>query len=406
MLRAVGNLVFIVFTYGFLALASIEVYAAFLVKQGNLKAGWQYLTVRDPEIGFTLRPNVELQFGFEKVAINSHGFRKPLDKDDSDSRLEGKYKILFIGDSVTFGNSIPFEKLFSEYVGSVLGKSRPDIKVINAAVPGYSNAQTELSLYRWLEIRPDLVVYADAFNSRGFSKNPNGPGGIGDLDGGIKASYDKRPWEVGNLIINSIYLYHHTLGKKSMPQIPLSDPLPRPRVSKAEYKAILKRIVKRSKDDGFKLVFLATGDNPAASEPATEGLGYFKKGNWAKAASSFEKTLKRNSNSYLPYYYLYQSYLQLGEQQKADMLLQQYKKLKAGKEYLTTYLHYADEYIEIMKSVADSNSIPFVDVREELKSGKAMFADICHFYIGGHQSVGKKLVDTIKGLLDNPASSG
>lgn len=52
-------------------------------------------------------------------------------------------KIVFLGDSVTYGSGVAFEDTFSSYIQSIAGK---DIQVINAGTPGWSTNQ-ELTFY-------------------------------------------------------------------------------------------------------------------------------------------------------------------------------------------------------------------------------------------------------------------
>ena len=64
-------------------------------------------------------------------------------------------KIIFIGDSSTFGYGVPTESSFVEVVEGLL----KDVNTINLAVSGYTSYQGRLSLEKYLPLlKPDLVV--------------------------------------------------------------------------------------------------------------------------------------------------------------------------------------------------------------------------------------------------------
>lgn len=101
---------------------------------------------------YGLRPELEVQFQNQPLRTNKEGFR------DADHPLEkpaNKRRILFLGDSILFGWSLPLEARYSE----VLAHKRPDWEVINLGIPGY-NACQELECLRavGLKYKPDIVV--------------------------------------------------------------------------------------------------------------------------------------------------------------------------------------------------------------------------------------------------------
>lgn len=114
----------------------------------------RYLT--DQELLAALEPNQE---GFlyladgsraPKARINELGLRGP--------SLEGapERRVLFLGDSFTFGSGVKEEESFVTLVGSALGE---DISVVNGAQPGYGIYQMEILFQRLNPIvRPELVV--------------------------------------------------------------------------------------------------------------------------------------------------------------------------------------------------------------------------------------------------------
>jgi lysophospholipase L1-like esterase len=101
------------------------------------------------------------------IAINSEGFRGPerLDKDGRD----GVYRILCIGDSVTFGFNTDQDAPFARRVEDLLRTQFPSrrFEVINAGVPGWSWVQGLRFLEtKGLALHPNLVIMAHGMNDQ------------------------------------------------------------------------------------------------------------------------------------------------------------------------------------------------------------------------------------------------
>ena len=120
--------------------------------------------VQDKELGWKLRPNAENRWGGKWIKINSKGLRGPeLDYDKSANIT----RILYLGDSVTFGWGVESHKdTFPYQVEAVLENDhRCEIETINAGVGGYSPWQEYLYLSReGIKYHPDLVVMAFVLN--------------------------------------------------------------------------------------------------------------------------------------------------------------------------------------------------------------------------------------------------
>jgi len=93
--------------------------------------------------------------------INSDGFRGP---ERSHDRQDGEpYRILCLGDSVTYGFNVGQVATYPARLERMLGKKHPGrrFEVINAGVPGWSWVQGAAFLLRdGLALRPDLIVAA------------------------------------------------------------------------------------------------------------------------------------------------------------------------------------------------------------------------------------------------------
>ncbi|TAM42045.1 SGNH/GDSL hydrolase family protein [bacterium] len=111
------------------------------------------ITIPDPVLGYRLIPNVSrnaFASDFQVIyEINSIGLReKEIENTD-------KFKIIFLGDSMTFGEGLPCGSRFSD----LIEKEIKNVYTINAGVPGYGIHQMYLWLkYRGMDLKPDLVI--------------------------------------------------------------------------------------------------------------------------------------------------------------------------------------------------------------------------------------------------------
>ena len=110
----------------------------------------------DSELGWTLRPNVRASnevLGYPVLyETNSQGLR---DEEHPYERTKGKFRIVLLGDSRTFGFGVNIEDHFSK----LLEKDLPGVEVVNLGVSGYGVDQMLLRLKKdGLKYSPDLVV--------------------------------------------------------------------------------------------------------------------------------------------------------------------------------------------------------------------------------------------------------
>ncbi|HEX4914173.1 MAG TPA: GDSL-type esterase/lipase family protein [Vicinamibacterales bacterium] len=131
--------------------------------------------VSDAVLGQRLAPNYDGWFAGVPARINSLGFRDH--REYSLAKPPGTFRILVLGDSVTFGHGALYETTYPYLLEQQLRAWRPDVKweVWNLGVPGYNTAQ-ELAYLQLVEERyaPDLVVVGFFPNDfTGFEPNPS-----------------------------------------------------------------------------------------------------------------------------------------------------------------------------------------------------------------------------------------
>ena len=131
----------------------------------------------DPVLFWRLRPNVDRAiWDFTVVSTNAQGLRhdRPLGR-----KPAGRFRIVCVGDSVTFGYRIPlvfpdnpdgYDHADAPYSGRLerlLRAEYPgrDIEVVTLAVPGYTSFQGRLLLEQTIgRLEPDVVILSFGFN--------------------------------------------------------------------------------------------------------------------------------------------------------------------------------------------------------------------------------------------------
>jgi lysophospholipase L1-like esterase len=118
---------------------------------------------RDDSLGWKLRPGAEDVWGGTRVRVNTKGLRGP---EVAHEKPVGTRRLLFLGDSVTFGLGLEYEDTFPALVAARLGDAGGlPVEAVNAGVGGYSPWQQHLYLVEeGIRYAPDLVVVSFVLN--------------------------------------------------------------------------------------------------------------------------------------------------------------------------------------------------------------------------------------------------
>lgn len=122
-----------------------------------------------PSVERTRDINPRTFYGGEqwKIRNNSQGFRGP--ELESMARRNGSYRILCIGDSVTFGYNTDQNTSYPRQLATILERRYPEreVEVINAGTPGWTWLQGLRFLAgRGVALEPDLVIMAHGVNDQ------------------------------------------------------------------------------------------------------------------------------------------------------------------------------------------------------------------------------------------------
>lgn len=131
------------------------------------RPGYAFVYRYDADLGWAPVPNTRAAFtGSRTVEVrnNSIGLR------DIEHDRGGTPKILFVGDSFTWGFDVETKDRFTE----ILRTRMPQADIVNAGVPGYGTDQELLLLEKiWDAVRPDVVVLIYCSDNDRFDNTSN-----------------------------------------------------------------------------------------------------------------------------------------------------------------------------------------------------------------------------------------
>ncbi len=143
-------------------LARVRLGSTFVAGE-RLGTSWKVVARFDPVLGWAnesgARGNIETAEFSYRASINSLGFRDP---PQALAKREGVRRVLFLGDSMTWGWGVNDGERFCDLLGARLGAG---IEVTDAAVPGYGTDQELWTLAACGDaLSPDLVVLVFVLN--------------------------------------------------------------------------------------------------------------------------------------------------------------------------------------------------------------------------------------------------
>lgn len=117
---------------------------------------------RTPGLLYELAPGVDAEALGVHVRTNSLGMRGP---EISPAKPGGVFRIVVLGDSVSFGWGVPEDMMYSSRLAGLLDPELGPVEVANMAVSGYGTAEEVAAfLSKGAALDPDLVVLGYVLN--------------------------------------------------------------------------------------------------------------------------------------------------------------------------------------------------------------------------------------------------
>ncbi len=369
--------------------------------EDDVQAIWE----RDEEGPAALQPSPTLGWmrrpGFKAIAEETHmrefdgnGFQAI---DTAQARDPSAFKLLFVGDSNTFGFDVPTDATFVEVAERLL----PGALAINLGVPGYSSYQGLLVAREQVStLHPRVVVVSFNFNDRRRARVPDSPEAFRDL---FQETSDYWATRLASRL-DHLYLFRgmrrlSRIGQPTSSVLNLEDAVPR--VNEADYRANLLAIAEISMEFGATPVFMLLRDNPRMTAPLRDGLDRLQQGEPERALAYFENVDSELAD--LAALYSAAAYRALGRTEEAQEAVEIDSDLPidgGGPIRLDT------AYNDIMIDAARALDITLVDAASLLDAASGSFTDEVHFDVRGHRLVGELLATSLAPLLDRRYASG
>jgi lysophospholipase L1-like esterase len=202
---------------------------------------------RDPDLLWTLRPNASIhvpEAGFTNIKTNSRGLRGP---ELPRAKEPGEFRVLCLGDSVTFGLGLSDQETWPARLAIALGKAPQlagrRVRVVSGAVPGWSSVQGMRLLSQLKELDPDVIVFWFGLNDAKDAR-------------GIPDSERKIPSETATAAVG--FLRNFRLFQ--LLQDAASDRAPTPsdarRVSRDEFREAARDLIENARSGGPRPIFV------------------------------------------------------------------------------------------------------------------------------------------------------
>ena len=214
----------------------------------NVSKNWPWYKYSS-DLGWERKPNFNGWMNSVRRAFDSRGFFVSDTKQIADKK---KAKIVFIGDSITFGYNVATYSTFVELLDNFL----PDIDALNLGVIGYSSYQGYKTLLKFGEfLNPSIIVFSFNYNDRRYVLQKT------DIDGETK--FSKSNLFISN-ILDKAYLYKSIKfifqkagiikSRDRIRKVNLKDL--QPRVSPENYRNNLIKTINFAQERNISLIFL------------------------------------------------------------------------------------------------------------------------------------------------------
>lgn len=166
----------------------------------------------DPDLFWSLRPNLDSAYEGVRVTSNALGLRSL----EVRPKLDNELRILSLGESSTFGVGVPNDQTYTALVAELLqdDASSPRFTAFNAGVSAWSSFQSLKYLeLRGLELAPDIVLFYHELNDylpSTLRDSSNTEIGVLKTD---RQLYESRIRTLARSIVNASALFRYLQGK-------------------------------------------------------------------------------------------------------------------------------------------------------------------------------------------------
>lgn len=354
----------------------------------------------DTETLWKLKPSYKGETFMQPLETNAQGFRGPV---DTPIQKTHAIRIITIGDSRTYGFTVPNQESFPVVLERNLQKYSVDAQVINAGVHGYSIVQCRARLQQLLEYKPDLVIFAPGYNDRRYiiSRLPDS---IETFHRIARLRQISEMFQISHIFFGLMYVTGKHRINTIMKNPPPMDEAPL-RVDENRFLEELELTVQICKENGIQLLLLALWSNPGVYGFINENVRLHEEGDTQKAIQRLADAghFIPNYSHTISHYYLGKMYESIGEIEKSREAFQNHVVHGSISGELTIRLE--KYYMQKIQDAAkrhhlinmDSNEMLIGDIPYESPDEMLIqyYSDDCHFTKSGNQLIGAALAQRL-----------
>jgi len=364
----------------------------------------------DDELLYVFEPNFEGRIFQNEARINALGLRGP---DVSARKGAGMKRVLCLGDSRTFGYVVAAEEAYPGVLQRLWREQHPasGVEVLNAGRHGYTSYQGLRYLQtRGIAFQPDVVTVAFDFNDRRFVFLPeqaDGPEYFAKAARGLRWR-NRLSFSYLLLGFNRVMQHVHrtdTWAQDVLERPPEAQRLDRLacRVEAPAFEANLRAIAAFCKERGIACVFLAMADTPVLGKAFAEARRLREAGRPDEAAAILSRLMASDLKPAMRDYAwppaLYETGLAL-EAQGRPVEAQAAFREGAHKAAFWSIMggllvRHTGPYLEALRRVAETESIPVVSVDRAFADRPELFHDNCHYTAEGHRRIAELLLECL-----------
>ncbi len=237
----------IILFFGFLELSAGFLNPLLKINHGSVRLGIGGKDVLEYPSGYLKDKDLFWRLDPLLRDYNSFGFR---DRELSQDKDRGVFRVICMGDSVTFGWPADIKDTYPKILEGLLSSHFPERKfeVFNAGVPGYTSYQGLIWLKKDLiKLRPDLIIVYYGANDMGGSYKPDKEQKALPA-AAVNAANFLRKSEFYKLYNRMLLYLKYPPGEEGRDFVE--------RVSPDDYRANLEEMRKISEDNGARALFI------------------------------------------------------------------------------------------------------------------------------------------------------